>query len=96
LCNDPAGGRKPITAKCETVRNLPTFRDAYRKRRCIVPVDGFFEWKAIKGQKAKQPYAIAMKDGTPFGLVLSRFVLELGDAISGISRVPSQAARSIG
>jgi putative SOS response-associated peptidase YedK len=33
-----------------------------------VPVDGFFEWKAIKGQRAKQPYAVAMKDGTPFGL----------------------------
>jgi putative SOS response-associated peptidase YedK len=67
-CQDPKGGRKPINAKCETVRNLPTFRDAYRRRRCIVPVDGFFEWKAIKGQKAKQPYAIAMKDGSPFGL----------------------------
>ena len=67
-CNDPNGGRKPINAKCETVRELPTFRDAYRKRRCIVPVDGFFEWRAIKGQKAKQPYAIAMKDGAPFGI----------------------------
>src|SRR6185503_6268567 len=67
-CNDPMGGRKPINAKCETVRDLPTFREAYRKRRCIVPVDGFFEWKAIKGQKAKQPYAIAMKDGAPFGI----------------------------
>ena len=67
-CQDPKGGRRPINAKCETVRNLPTFRDAYRRRRCIVPVDGFFEWKAIKGQKAKQPYAIAMKDGSPFGL----------------------------
>ena len=31
-------------------------------------MDGFFEWKAIKGQKAKQPYAIAMKDGAPFGI----------------------------
>jgi putative SOS response-associated peptidase YedK len=50
------------------VRDLPTFRDAYRTRRCILPVDGFFEWKAIKGQKAKQPYAIAMKDGAPFGI----------------------------
>src|SRR5262249_39534737 len=64
-CNEPKGGRKPINAKCETVRDLPTFRDAYRKRRCIVPVDGFFEWKAIKGEKAKQPYAIGMKDGAP-------------------------------
>ena len=67
-CKDPTGGRKPINAKCETVHQLPTFRDAYRNRRCIVPVDGFFEWKAIKGQRAKQPYAIAMKDGAPFGI----------------------------
>jgi putative SOS response-associated peptidase YedK len=37
-------------------------------RHCIVPVDGFFEWKAIKGQRAKQPYAIAMKDGAPVGI----------------------------
>ena len=42
------------------------FRDAYRKRRCIVPVEGFFEWQATKG--GKQPYAIAMKNGSPFGL----------------------------
>jgi len=67
-CADPDGGCKPINAKCETVATLPTFRDAYRKRRCILPVDGFFEWKAIKGQHAKQPYAIAMKDGYPFGI----------------------------
>ena len=46
--------------------DLPTFRDAYRLRRCIVPVDGFLEWKAIKGRKARQ--AIAMKDGAPFGI----------------------------
>ena len=61
FCNDPNGGRKPINAKCETVASLPTFREAYRSRRCILPVDGFFEWRSIKGQKAKQPYAIAMK-----------------------------------
>ena len=68
FCEDPKGGRKPINAKCETVDTLPSFRDAYRSRRCILPVDGFFEWKAIKGHTAKQPYAIAMKHGYPFGL----------------------------
>ena len=62
------GGRKPINAKAETVALLPTFRDAYKYRRCIVPIDNFFEWKAIKGQKNKQPYAIAMKSGEPFAL----------------------------
>ena len=65
-CSDPKGGRKPINAKAETVASLPTFRDAYARRRCILPVDGFFEWRAAHG--GKQPYAIAMKDGSPFGI----------------------------
>jgi putative SOS response-associated peptidase YedK len=63
---DPKGGRKPINAKAETVATLPTFREAYSRRRCILPVDGFFEWRAAEG--GKQPYAIAMKDGSPFGI----------------------------
>ena len=65
-CKDPKGGRKPINAKAETVGSLPTFRDAYSRRRCILPVDGFFEWRAAQG--GKQPYAIAMRDGSPFGI----------------------------
>ena len=67
-CQDPKGGRRPINAKAESVAMLPMFKEAYARRRCIVPVDGFFEWRAVKGTRAKQPYAIAMKDGSPFGL----------------------------
>jgi putative SOS response-associated peptidase YedK len=67
-CKDARGGRKPINAKGETVASLPSFRDAYRRRRCLLPVDNFFEWKAIKGARAKQPFAIAMKSGKPFAL----------------------------
>jgi putative SOS response-associated peptidase YedK len=67
-CKDPKGGRKPINAKAETVASRPMFREAYARRRCILPVDGLFEWKAIKGTKAKQPFAIAMRDGSPFGI----------------------------
>jgi SOS response associated peptidase (SRAP) len=43
-CTDPNGGRKPINTKSETVAQLPTFHEGYRKRRCIVPLDGFYEW----------------------------------------------------
>jgi putative SOS response-associated peptidase YedK len=65
-CKDPTGGRKPINAKAETVATLPAFRDAYSRRRCIVPVNGFYEWQATK--VGKQPYAVAMANGEPFGL----------------------------
>jgi putative SOS response-associated peptidase YedK len=65
---DPKGGRKPINAKAETVASLPTFRDAYARRRCLLPIDNFFEWAKVKGRGPKQPYAIAMKIGEPFAL----------------------------
>ena len=65
---DPNPRLRPINATAERIATAPMFRDAYAKRRCIVPVDGFFEWQAIKGSRTKQPYAIAMKDGSPFGL----------------------------
>jgi len=48
------------------VQGRPLFRDAYVKRRCILPIDGFFEWTAVRGDKVRQPFAIAMKDGAPF------------------------------
>jgi|tagenome__1003787_1003787.scaffolds.fasta_scaffold20125344_2 putative SOS response-associated peptidase YedK len=64
-CKDPKAVR-PINAMAETVAMKPYFREAYQRRRCIVPVDGFFEWMAVKGSKVKQPYAIAMKDRSPF------------------------------
>ena len=45
---------------------LPTFRDAFARRRCIVPIDGFYEWQA--GPDGKQPYAIARADGAIMAL----------------------------
>jgi putative SOS response-associated peptidase YedK len=52
-CTDPKGGRKPINAKAESVSRRPMFREAYASRRCIVPVDGFFEWRATKGAHSR-------------------------------------------
>ena len=65
---DAKGGRKPINARAETIASSPMFKGAYAKRRCLLPIDGFFEWKAIKGSKTKQPYALAMKDRSPFAV----------------------------
>ena len=60
------GGRKPINARAETVASLPSFCDAYERRRCLLPIDNFFEWKAIKGATEKQPFAIGMRNAQPF------------------------------
>jgi putative SOS response-associated peptidase YedK len=65
---DAKGGRRPINARAETIASLPMFKAAYAKRRCLLPIDGYFEWRAIKGSKTKQPYALAMKDRSPFAV----------------------------
>lgn len=57
---------KPINAKAESVATNGMFKHAYRSRRALLPVDGFYEWKAIKGEKVKQPFALAMRDRSPF------------------------------
>ena len=59
---------KPVNATAERVAVAPMFRAAYAKRRCLVPVDNFFEWAKVKGRGPKQPYAVAMKSGEPFAL----------------------------
>ena len=63
--SDPKNGYKMINARAETLAEKPSFRSAFRKRRCLIPVDGFYEWLEEKGKK--QPYRIAMRDGAPFG-----------------------------
>ncbi|MFK8253266.1 SOS response-associated peptidase [Ancylobacter terrae] len=58
---------KTINARAETVATTPAFRGAWKaRRRCIVPVDGFYEWR--REGKQKQPFMIARKDGKPLAL----------------------------
>jgi len=53
-----------INARIESASSKPAFRDAWKRRRCIVPATGFYEWQVKDG---KQPYFIHRKDGQPFG-----------------------------
>jgi putative SOS response-associated peptidase YedK len=50
-----------INARAETVHRKPAYRDAFRHRRCLIPAEGFYEWKPL--HKGKQPYYIHRKDG---------------------------------
>jgi putative SOS response-associated peptidase YedK len=61
---DPNIGGKMINARGETVAEKPSFRAALRRRRCLVPADGFYEWKRTGSRK--QPYYIRMKSTEPF------------------------------
>jgi putative SOS response-associated peptidase YedK len=58
-------GISTINARAETVERSPTWRTPFQKRRCLVPADGFYEWKRLDA-KTKQPYAFQMRDGEPF------------------------------
>ena len=57
-------GNKMINARAESVAEKPSFRNAFKKRRCLIPADGFYEWKGPKGDK--QPMFIALPDKKPF------------------------------
>jgi putative SOS response-associated peptidase YedK len=62
--DDLKGSARLINARCETVDRIRPFREAYQRRRCLVPADGFFEWR--KEGKERQPFLFRRKDRAPF------------------------------
>ena len=64
---DPKFGYPTINARAEEAASKPAYREALKKRRCLVPVDAFYEWQRLD-EKNKQPYAIALKSGEPYAL----------------------------
>ena len=64
---EAAIGNRMINARAETVAEKPAFRAAFRRRRCLVAADGFYEWQNTDGG-AKQPYFIRLADDAPFAI----------------------------
>ena len=62
-------GFSTFNARAESLTTAPTWQEPFKKRRCIIPADGFYEWKALDDSKKpkKQPYAISLADGKPMG-----------------------------
>ena len=62
--DDPSIGSRMINARAETVSEKPSYRSAFKRRRCLIPADGFYEWAKEPG--GKQPYHLRLKSGDPF------------------------------
>ena len=63
---DPKIGNRMINARSETLAEKPSFRTPYKRRRCLILTDGFYEWKAEPGSKTKTPFYIRLKSEKPF------------------------------
>jgi len=63
---DPSIGNRMINARAETAAQKPAYRAAYRRRRCLVLADGFYEWRKEPGSRTKTPMYIRLMSGEPF------------------------------
>ena len=59
-------GQRLVNARAETLAEKPAFRSAFRRRRCLVPADGYYEWRVVPG--GKQPYFVESASGRPFAI----------------------------
>ncbi len=82
---DPGIGQKMINARSETVLDKPAFREAFQNRRCLVPADGFYEWK--RTGRSKQPLHIGMQDDSLFAFagIWDRWKDAHGNAVETVS-----------
>ena len=60
-----SAGNRLINARAETIATTPAFRSSFARRRCIIPADGFYEWRLEPGGKRKQPFHIHAADDRP-------------------------------
>lgn len=83
--NDPAIGNRMINARAETITEKPSFRNAFRSRRCLVPADSFYEWKRDGNEKI--PHRILMKDRSPFAMagIWDQWISRDGEIIHSFS-----------
>jgi putative SOS response-associated peptidase YedK len=92
---DPRGFTLLINARAESVNDKPAFRNAMKYRRCLVPADGFYEWK--QEGKHKRPYFVRRRDRAPFAFagLWENWMGPNGEEIESAAIVTTQASASI-
>jgi len=93
---DPTIGHKLINARSETAAEKPSFRSAFRHRRCLIPADGFYEWQRRGG--TRRPWLFGLRDGAPmiFAGLWERWTVPEGAALTGslAERSPGDAVET--
>ena len=92
---DPRQFALLINARSETVIEKPAFKNAIRRRRCLIPADGYYEWQAADGRK--RPFFIYRRDRQPFGLaaIAESWMGPNGEELDTVAIVTSAASREL-
>jgi putative SOS response-associated peptidase YedK len=92
---DPRKFTLLINARAETVKEKPAFKNAIRRRRCLVPADGYYEWQSIEG--GKRPYFIYRRDGAPIGFagVAETWIGPNGEEVDTVAIVTAPASADL-
>jgi putative SOS response-associated peptidase YedK len=92
---DPSIGARMINARAETLATRGAFRNALARHRCLVPVNGFYEWQQLA--TGKQPLHIGMRDGRPFGLagLYERWLSPDGEVLDTCAIVTTTACEAL-
>lgn len=94
--HDPTDPARQINARLETAADKPMFRDAFRRHRCLLPADGFYEWQKA-GRGGSQPFFVRYRDGSPmaFAAIFRRSRLANGSELETCAILTTAAAPSI-
>lgn len=92
--DDPEIGNRMINARAETVAEKPSYRKAFKKSRCLILADGFYEWQ--KTDSGKQPFHIRMQDGAPFAFAGLWEIWDKGDGLRSCTIITTDANDLVG
>ena len=92
---DPRKFTLLINARAETVKEKPAFKNAIRRRRCLVPADGYYEWQST--ESGKRPYFIQRRDGAPLGFagVAETWIGPNGEEVDTVAIVTASASADL-